>query len=116
MLRNGGRSSRSSGSGRNDEALSGYYAKSGCGPSLPSAASAAHGSHLGISCRHWGRRATAEFDPKATSAGGFPNRDLEIYGTVLFRLDVGRVDEGPAGNKRPGAGCHGNATTVGTVR
>src|SRR5260370_502132 len=34
------------------------------GPTLPSAASAEHGSYLGISCRHWGRRATAEDDPR----------------------------------------------------
>src|SRR6266849_6435052 len=34
------------------------------GPTLPSAASAGDGSYLGISCRHWGRRATAEDDPK----------------------------------------------------
>src|SRR5262249_11298590 len=38
--------------------------RSGCGPTLPSAAFSAHGSYLGISCRHWGRRATAEFGPQ----------------------------------------------------
>src|SRR6266849_2139730 len=37
------------------------------GPTLPSAASAGHGSYLGISCRHWGRRTTAEDDPKLPS-------------------------------------------------
>src|SRR6266446_9314424 len=38
------------------------------GPTLPSAASAGHGSYLGISCRHWGQHTTAEDDPKATRA------------------------------------------------
>jgi hypothetical protein len=38
-------------------------------PTLPSAASAGHGSYLGISCRHWGRRATAEDDPKPNIRG-----------------------------------------------
>src|SRR6266699_7226735 len=38
---------------------------SGPDPRLPSAASAGHGSYLGISCRHWGCRATAEDDPGA---------------------------------------------------
>jgi hypothetical protein len=33
------------------------------GPTLSSPASAGHGSYLGISCRQWGRRATAENDP-----------------------------------------------------
>src|SRR5260370_31113168 len=37
-------------------------------PRRPSAASAGHGSYLGISCRHWGWRATAEDDPTATLA------------------------------------------------
>src|SRR5258708_32758806 len=36
---------------------------SGHGPTLPSAASERHGSYLGISCRQWGRRTTAEDDP-----------------------------------------------------
>jgi|SRR5712671_3847634 len=36
------------------------------GPSLPSPAPAGHGSYRGISCRHWGRRTTAEDDPKQT--------------------------------------------------
>jgi hypothetical protein len=39
------------------------------GPTLPSAVSAGHGSYLRISCRHWGRRTTAEDDPIPTSSG-----------------------------------------------
>src|SRR5258708_27692753 len=36
-------------------------------PTLPSAASAGHGSYLGISCRQWGWRTTAEDDPQLPS-------------------------------------------------
>src|SRR5258708_38116103 len=38
-------------------------AMSVAGPTLPSAASAGHGSYLGISCRHCRQRTTAEDDP-----------------------------------------------------
>jgi hypothetical protein len=33
------------------------------GPTLPSVASAGHGGYLGISCRQWGWRSTAESGP-----------------------------------------------------
>ena len=53
-------------SGRNE---AGYVdgAMSLVGPRPPSSASAWNGSYLRISCRHWGRRTTAEDDPKLPS-------------------------------------------------
>jgi len=47
------------------------------GPSLSSPASAWNGSYLGISCHLWGRRTTAEDDPKLPSAASqFRNAPL----------------------------------------
>src|SRR5712692_7265651 len=70
------------------------------GPTLPSSASAGHGSYLGISCRHWGRRTMAENDPEPTLA---VCRITSIKGTTLgarHRCSASAFTSAPSGDPK----------------
>jgi hypothetical protein len=69
--------------------------ESGCGPTLPSAASAGYGSCLGISCRHWGRRTTAEDDSEqpivAAATKKFLQRHSPVHASTYVENVAGQV-------------------------
>jgi hypothetical protein len=73
--------------------------RAGLGPTLPSAASAGHGSYLGISCRHWGWRTAAESDPmvirQMTSCD--LSKPRRMAHSLLVYMQTRRARRGPAG-------------------
>src|SRR5712671_7153688 len=55
---------------------------------LPSPAPGRHGSYLGISCRQWGRRTTAEDDPKSPPEGQSGLRPANLTTLPHFSISL----------------------------